>query len=299
MTVTVSREWSVGADIAGLIGGNFGSSNDMKVRISGDSGTREQLKEYEPCPHNVLPIPLTTKFSPQKFLDYILQNDPEVRTCLRRWVSISRTIYYVNRLSLGKSRYPQIWFVTGLQTIADGKIFVQQNDGSYRGVFGTVPMIDPVSQAAQFLASGEGLVNVQWDDERKEGFEQDYGYKGDRIWAAQYMRLRLNWEKRSGTAMLDDTAPPYTHIEVDDLPDFKHGTLAEDNERFTAEIQGLGTGPENSPAEKNTEIVDGAMPSKLKKEFPEENDPVENMTDEDWRLVKAYLQYYAAQEESE
>jgi hypothetical protein len=115
----------------------------------------------------------------------------------------------------------------------------------------------------------------------------EHASEGERIWAAQFMRLKVRYRLRIGD-MSDVTE--YRKIFLDNLPDFSHGTLGTSNERqYAADILGLmeECGIAGS---QGTELGQDSVTEQY--EFPYDNDPVETMTKDDWGLFEDYVDYF-------
>jgi hypothetical protein len=112
------------------------------------------------------------------------------REWLRSRLTVARKIYHINQHKPGKSRYPQIWMVTGIQMFSEAHI---KNGWKESPEVVLQPMIS-----------------------NNLGGTLEYFHKGERVWAAQFMRLKVKFYYKES----EEHPAPASHIELDEWHNF-------------------------------------------------------------------------------
>jgi hypothetical protein len=148
-----------------------------------------------------------------EFLNCVILGCPDAKNWLNSRITIARKIFYLNRLRIGKDRHPQIWMVTGVQLLSDVTVRSEQTASANVGANFQVPPPEIMSAAAAGLGDGSG-VGGQVSNKKGGGSIVEYHHVDERVWAAQFRRLRLDFIK-DGT-----TGPaPAREVSLHDLLD--------------------------------------------------------------------------------
>jgi hypothetical protein len=138
---------------------------------------------------------------------------PEAKRWLNSRIRVVRKIFYLNRLRIGRDRHPQIWIVTGIQLLSDATVRSEQAASASVGVNLQVPAPEIMSAAAVALGDRGGF-GGQVSNKKGGGSIVEYHHVDERVWAAQFRRLRLNFIKEGTT----DPAPA-REVSLHDLLD--------------------------------------------------------------------------------
>lgn len=117
---------------------------------------------------------------------------------------------------LGKSRHPQIWMVTGIELIADVSARNEGNTSSNQSL-NVQPPVEMITAVSSLLGS-EGSVGGSISKTGTKKITVEYDHKDERIWAAQFRRLKVEFIQQNKLPLGQD-------ILLDDLVDLGHGGM--------------------------------------------------------------------------
>ena len=214
----------------------------------------------------------TNRHSPQKFLNEAVLASAQARAWLADRLSICRRMHYLKSL-VGKA--PQIWMLTGVQLIEEGSVrFAQGSSASTGGGF-TIPIPEPATQMT-LAATGNGAVSGKGDVHAKMDSESAYGYQGSRVWAAQFMRLKVKVRKQIVSEQDGQTAGEWIKLRQLD-------NLKRDGVRHKKDNKDEYEQPQEDMNATNVELSDALG------ETGEE--VIGDLVGVDWRLVDNYVEY--------
>lgn len=118
---------------------------------------------------------------------------PGIQEWIRKQLSISATTRLKNKFTKGDHwTAPDIWLVTGVQLITGGKVTSGASRGGGQG--GGVHL-DP--GMLHGVPTGQSVASIHAGSGNAVEANQEYGHKDERVWAAQFMRLIVQFGKPS------------------------------------------------------------------------------------------------------
>jgi hypothetical protein len=104
------------------------------------------------------------------------------------WIRTQASISYKGRFGLHKWKSPTIWMVTGVQLVTGGDVyFAGSRDKKFEASVGVDPSL------AAGLPPGTLKVKAAAGVARGEEANNGYGYEDERVWAAQFMEIELEF----------------------------------------------------------------------------------------------------------
>jgi hypothetical protein len=158
---------------------------------------------------------------------------PGIDKWIRTQASISRKAFFGHQF-----KAPKIWMVTGVQLVTNGDVHTGSSRHTKVGIGAGVDV--------GLLAGGPpGVAAVEAEVGHTHGAEagNHFGYKGERVWAAQFMEVSFEF---STTPDPEDKDHPKTiaKFQLEDIADLKaRGLRAGQDVRLQAEGQSATTPP--------------------------------------------------------
>jgi len=170
--------------------------------------------------------------SPEKFLKEEVIKQPGAQEWIRNQASILFSGWFGNNF-----KAPEIWMVTGVQLVTRGNVHV----GSSKSISGTLGASGDPGAA---LGIPPGLTKVGSEARHGHGSEANsgYGYSGERVWAAQFMKVKIEYGTKEDKTLksLTHKAVPATilSLELEDIADLgARGIRGTEKEREDANGQ--------------------------------------------------------------
>jgi hypothetical protein len=165
--------------------------------------------------------------------------------------------------------------LTGVQLLQQGEVTLAKSSSSSTGGGFTVPIPEPVAGTARAVAGGGGAVTIKGDIRGKSESGSVYGHADARVWAAQFMRLKIKLANEV----------PHEGSQVTSRKWIKFRELVD------LGTEGIWSDEEDDIGVEYAELNDIALSvsdSELRMEI------TENTLEVDWNLVDEYLDYVAA-----
>jgi hypothetical protein len=147
---------------------NFSKDKFEETSIAGTVGRRVQLKK------------------PRQFIEKDVLVQDELDEWLRIRASANRAVYAATRRNKVAWTPPQIWVCTGVQIISEGKVYTGKELESLKELQLTLDASQAVGAPEGLLSAGGGFSRGQG-----HGTSEEYTYKNERIWAAEFMELGI------------------------------------------------------------------------------------------------------------
>jgi len=256
LNFNASRDWLADAGVLNLFKGEAGTGRSEQARIEGEKGRRLQIKR------------------PESLLNEVVLKSPLAKAWLEQQLSISRKMYHLSRLKFGKSRYPRIWFVTGIQYISNAHVVNGWSKSSEASLGFTVPVPEPVTAAAT-IATAQGALSAKASLSSHSDAIAAYHHHDERVWAAQFTPLKVKFHHRSQGAV--EAAFP-THIKLHDLEDLT-----------TAGVRSGAQSGQPGPVEGSAEIS-GLEDRSNEQSQEAKNELIEATQEIDWDFYEEYLE---------
>lgn len=168
------------------------------------------------------------------------------------------------------SKLPRIWLVTGIQYITNAEVVAIRAQSKKVSASVNIPIPEPVAAAAMILSEQEGVA-VGVEDSNTNQTTTSYHHEDERVWAAQFMQLSVQYSLES--VAVGDLP---TRVPLHDLVDLKSGG-----------IRGEGRPATSSLSEECAEVSvldeDGIIQ-------PHGEDLINLMQDVDWNLANKLLE---------
>lgn len=104
------------------------------------------------------------------------------------WIRTQASISYKGKFGYNKWKAPEVWMVTGLQLVSGGDVYAAgSRDKKFEGGVGADPSL------AAGLPPGTLKVKAEAGQARGEEANTGYGYEDERVWAAQFMEIELEY----------------------------------------------------------------------------------------------------------
>ncbi|KIW07369.1 hypothetical protein, variant [Verruconis gallopava] len=121
---------------------------------------------------------------PQKFLKEKVMTQ---QGC-DEWIRTQASISFKGKFGHHKWKAPEIWMVTGLQLVTGGDVYAAgSRDKKVEGGLGADPSV------AAGLPPGTLKVKAEASHEHSEQASNGYGYEDERVWAAQFMEIDIEY----------------------------------------------------------------------------------------------------------
>lgn len=168
--------------------------------------------------------------------------------------------------------------LTGVQLVKEGSVsFAQGSSKSIAGGF-TVPLPDPATQMVA-SASGNGALSTKAERNAKMDSESAYGYQDSRVWAAQFMKLKVKLRRQIVGEQDGQTAGEWIRLrQLDDLrrDGVRNKKIDESDSEQPLEDISTSNVKLSHVVGKDGEEIDG------------------DLMGVDWRLVDRYVEYVSA-----
>lgn len=189
--------------------------NSVTVILTGTSGRRVRIKR------------------PEAFLEEVLKQ-PGVD----EWLRTHATSKYKSRYGANTWTAPELWLVTGVQYLTGGEYQFEDNATNELSAHGGAD----VGAAAGGPA---GVANIQAEarHERANGAQNGFGHEDERVWAAQFMSVKIDFGAQAPDPKLSGRAWAPKTIKTIYLEDVKD-----------LEFQGVRAG-QKLPGEEAPELV--------------------------------------------
>jgi len=208
----LTRDTSLALIFSDLVKAEAGANSTVGATLEGLSGRRLKINK------------------PEKFLrDEVIK-----QSGVQEWIRTQASISFKGRFGTHKFKAPDIWMVTGIQFITGGTVQV----GSSRSVNGTIGASGDVGVA---FGAPPGLAKVGAEVSHSHSSEanQDYGYDDERVWAAQFMPVKIEYgtEVDKTLKTIENKPAPATisSFHLEDIADLKsRGIRATQKQRADA-----------------------------------------------------------------
>ena len=190
LNFAVTKEWSVEAGLLDLFHAHGENQRTFRGVIEGQDARRFEVEE------------------PIRFFNEAVYSQEGVR----EWIRDKLTIIVNGRLIAWKP--PRIWVCTGLQLITRGAVRCGASNGHSVGVGANVD----AGLVTTGIPTGQSLVNVDGETASNGQVENDYDYRGERVWAAQWFQLDVDFRHRGPG---DEERPMV--VTLKEVEDLKHG----------------------------------------------------------------------------
>ncbi|KAH6702883.1 hypothetical protein BKA61DRAFT_198094 [Leptodontidium sp. MPI-SDFR-AT-0119] len=211
----VSKDTSLALKFSDLLKAEGNANSTVAATLEGRSGRRLKIKK------------------PEKFL----RDEVMAQEGVQEWVRTQASISFKGHLGMHKFKAPRIWMVTGIQLVTGGDVRV----GSSRSVNGTVGASGDVG-AAFGAPPGVAAVGAEVGHGHHSEANNAYGYDDERVWAAQFMEVKIEYGTEADKAMKskDNNLVPatITTLQLEDIADLRaRGIRASQNLRAQANGQ--------------------------------------------------------------
>ncbi|KAL1879183.1 hypothetical protein Daus18300_001762 [Diaporthe australafricana] len=161
--------------LTSLVGGDVSRSKGSSLKVEGNNARRFQIHQAT------------------EFLNSVILSSPEAKKWLSSRIALSKTMLLLNRLKVGKSRHPQIWMVTGVQMLSNATVYSERTGSAKTGANIQAPTPE-LASAVLAAAGGDGKLAEAAISSSTGGFTNvEYQHEGERVWAAQFRRLKLDF----------------------------------------------------------------------------------------------------------
>jgi hypothetical protein len=127
------------------------------------------------------------------------------------------------------SKAPKIWMVTGLQYIKDASVASGTGKGRSAKLQATLPVPDPTLMAT---LANIPAIDVSGSTAAHNNMNETYAYKHERIWAAQFRALNVQFRSKSEKAVAQRDN---SWIELDDAKNLGRHGIRDDYAEDTGE----------------------------------------------------------------
>jgi hypothetical protein len=198
------------------------ANSSISASLVGTSGRRLKLKK------------------PEKFLKEEVMTQVGVQEWIRTQASISHSAAHWNSF-----KAPKIWMVTGVQLITGGSVQVGSSTSTH-GALGASADPGPAVGLPPGLLPIGGEVNHGHGSETNSG----YSYTDERVWAAQFMEIKIEYGKGEDKGLQKDVNHPHAlpatiaTFNLEDIADLRaRGTRGSQKQREDANGQMLAKTP--------------------------------------------------------
>lgn len=120
---------------------------------------------------------------PEVFLGEVMKQEG-----VERWIRKHASIAHKSTNGKHKWKAPELWVVTGIQYVTGGEFHFQGSASSKMGASAGGDL-----GAALGAASGAFRTKAEASRERSEGAQYDFGHSEERVWAAQFMPVKIEF----------------------------------------------------------------------------------------------------------
>ncbi|KAL2063778.1 hypothetical protein VTL71DRAFT_5583 [Oculimacula yallundae] len=211
----ISQDSSLGVKFSDLIKAEGNSASTITATLEGKSGRRLKIKK------------------PEKFL----RDEVMVQEDVQEWLRTQASIAFKGIFGMHRFKAPEIWMCTGVQLVTDGLVHV----GSSRSMNGTVGASGDVGLAFG-APPGVAAIGAEAHHGRSSAANNTYGYGGERVWAAQFMEVKIEYGSKEDKKIRskDNGFVPatITTFQLEDIADLRaRGIRASQNLRAEANGQ--------------------------------------------------------------
>lgn len=218
----VSKDSSLAFKFSDLLKAEASANSTIAATLEGKSGRRLKIKK------------------PGQFLrDEVITQDG-----IQEWIRTQASIAFKGFFGKNKFKAPEIWMVTGVQLVTEGDVFV----GSSRSISNT---LGASGDPGISFGAPPGMTAIGGEMSYAQGSEANngYGYEGERVWAAQFMEVKIVYgseEDKSLKTIGDEPAPAtILAFPLVDIADLKsRGIRATQKQRADAQGRPLAKLPE-------------------------------------------------------
>jgi len=205
----LSRDTSMALKFSDFVKAEASSDSTVTATLEGKSGRRLKIKK------------------PEKFLrDEVLTQDD-----VQEWIRTQASISFKGHFGMHKFKAPEIWMVTGVQLVTGGDVQV----GSSRSTGGSIGAHADLGVAFG-APPGLGSVGVKASHGHDSEANTGYGFKDERVWAAQFMEVKIEYgdEEDKAVKTKENKLVPaaISTFQLEDIADLKaRGIRATQRER--------------------------------------------------------------------
>jgi hypothetical protein len=246
-----------------------GSANStVTATLEGKSGRRLKIKK------------------PEKFL----RDEVITQEGAQEWIRAQASISFKGHFGYNRFEAPEIWMVTGVQLVTGGDVQVGSSR-SVNGKFGAGADIG----AAFGAPPGVAAVAAEAGHEHGSEANNTYGYDDERVWAAQFMKVKIEYgDEEDKTLKLKEKAVPATiaTFQLEDIADLKaRGIRGSPEQR--AQANGQATVKPPKPIARIIVDEDGEDASSEDSDSIHLDDQpyVEDLKNTDWEMYNEASQY--------
>jgi hypothetical protein len=215
-----------------------------------------------------------------------VMKQPKIEKWVRTQASISRRINISHWHKEFKA--PEIWMLTGVQLVTDGELTTEasRNTKFAAGAGGDVgPAVN--------LPPGVAAVNAEAGHEDSAQAGGHFGYQGERVWAAQFMRVTFEFGKIPDE---EEGSHPKTILKfnLEDVPDLQaRGLRGSHEERM--QVDGR---PRTPPPSLDARVTVNESEDEQSDEYEnaitiDDTPYVEAIGNTDWKAYNACLRFLA------
>ncbi|OCL13544.1 hypothetical protein AOQ84DRAFT_436266 [Glonium stellatum] len=227
LTFEASKSWLIGAAAFSALHADADREGNAYATIEGSSGRRLQIAK------------------PLKFF----KDEVFTQLGVEDWIREQLSIKFTARWKNGSWKAPDIWLVTGIQLITGGTVLVGSSKNSSQSVGAKID-----AGIMQGMPTGQDLVSVQGSHKTAAGTTTQYGHQDERVWAAQFMQLIVEFRKSNEKGAPDSMIVSLKEIEDlgedkvrdDESPNRQSGEAQDGSDinntgEHVAEIVGVGS----------------------------------------------------------
>jgi hypothetical protein len=266
---------SVGLTLSDLIRVSGERSQAILGTIQGQAGRRMKIRD------------------PEAFLDDVMKQEG-----VDRWIRTHASVARKSHIGRTKWKAPELWMVTGVQHVTGGEMhfegsstrkFAAQGGGDASMAVGAPP--------------GTLKFDANINREKTNGAKNDFGHEDERVWAAQFMRITIEFGRQEDAVLTNfGSAVPKTiaQFKLEDVPDL--------GARGIRDIPGQNDNLAGPVPKLIGRITTQQKTLEDKSDAGEDTDPegividdksyVSSIQEADWDMYETYTQYIKDAEKS-
>jgi hypothetical protein len=156
---------SAGLDFSTFLGLGSKRENSVTVTLSGTSGRRVRIRR------------------PEAFLEEVLKQDG-----VEQWIRTHATLKHKSKYGNHAWTAPELWLVTGVQYLTGGEYEFEDNATNELSAHGGADI-----GAAAGGPAGVAKLQAEARHERANGAQNGFGHEDERVWAAQFMTVKIDF----------------------------------------------------------------------------------------------------------
>ncbi|KAF2749761.1 hypothetical protein M011DRAFT_465427 [Sporormia fimetaria CBS 119925] len=202
-----SQGGSLGVSFSDFVRLHGERSRSVLVTIQGESGRRLKIRD------------------PEAFLEEVMRQEG-----IEKWIRKHASITHRSKFGRNRWRAPEIWMVTGVQHVTGGDIHFEGTSESHMSSETNVD-----AGAAAGLPPGMAKVGAGMSRDATNGAKTDFAHSEERIWAAQFMQVTIEFGPQTDEELSAGTDKPLPRtirqFRLEDVPDLKARGIRASQER--------------------------------------------------------------------